>query len=159
MIVRYNFNGEVVERGPMVVFVSDGCKKPLRVTFDVHLNAYVECENGIFNAIRFGVYHFGGIRKGYVVCKKEEVGYIGDSGTWGWTESVYDSYRPLVFIGEKRKVVEFINFCKAVRDKIREAYMRVYKRAYGVGFKYEASGELLNVIDELMKREDLFIVV
>ncbi len=157
--MRYNFNGEVTERGRMVVFVSDGCRRPVRVTFDVHLNAYVECENGVFNAIRFSVYHFGGIRKGYVVCKKEEVGYIGDSGTWGWTESVYDSYRPLVFIGGRGKVVEFVRLCGLVRDKILAAYMRVYKKAYGVGYGYEAEGELLNVVDELMKREDLFIVV
>jgi hypothetical protein len=159
MIVRYNFNGEVTERGPMVVFISDGCIKPMRVTFDIHFNVYVECGNGVFNAVRYYVYHFDGIKKQHVTCSDRELGYVGNSGTWGWTENVYDSYRPLVFIGEKRKVVEFVRLCGLVRDKIREAYMRVYKRAYGVGFSYEANGELLNVIDELMKREDLFIVV
>ena len=157
--MRYNFNGEVTERGPMVVFVSDGCRNPREVRFDAHMNAYVECGNGVFNAMRYDVYHFDGIKKQHVACSDRELGYVGNSGTWGWTESVYDSYRPLVFIGGRGKVVEFVRLCGLVRDKILAAYMRVYKKAYGVGYGYEAEGELLNVVDELMKREDLFVVV
>jgi hypothetical protein len=161
MIVRYNFNGEVVERGPMVVFISDGCVKPMRVTFDVHLNAYVECGNGVFNAVRYDVYHFDGIKKYHVSCGGEYLVYIGNTGTWGWLPSVYDSYRPLVFvkISKSKTHMDFVKLCGSVSNKIYEKSKKVYKRAYGVGFGYEAEGELLNVVDELMKREDLFIVV
>jgi hypothetical protein len=158
MIVRYNFNGEVAERGPMVVFVSDGCINPMRVTFDVHLNVYVECRNGVFNAIRYRVYHFGGIKRGHVVCSRYELVQIGDTGTWGWLKNVYDAYRPLVFMG-RVGVDEFVRLCEAVRGRLLEESMKVYEKAYGVGYNYEARGELLHVINELMKREDMFIVV
>ena len=158
MIVRYNFNGEVVERGPMVVFVSDDCRRPVRVTFDVHLNAYVECENGIFNAIKYRVYHFDGIKRGYVTCSASKLVLIGSTGTWGWLKNVYDAYRPLVFMG-RVGVDEFIRLCENVKNKLLEESMKVYEKAYGIGFRHEARGELLHVINELMKREDVFVVI
>jgi len=156
--VRYNFNGEVVERGPMVVFVSDGCRNPREVKFDVHFNVYVECENGIFNAIKYRVYHFGGIKRGHVVCSRYDLVQIGDTGTWGWLKNVYDAYRPLVFMG-RVGVDEFIRLCENVKNKLLEESMKVYEKAYGIGFRHEARGELLSVIDELMKREEVFVVV